>query len=86
MRYVVIFSDKAKRQIEGLDKAIQVRIINYLSKASNNPKAQGELLTGGFKGLRRYRVGDYRIICDVREQELLVFVIKVGHRSKIYNE
>ena len=85
MRYNIIFSDLAKRQIEDLDKVIQIRIASYLNKASDNSKLYGELLVVGFKGLRRYRVGDYRIICDVRDQELIVFVVKIGHRSKVYD-
>ncbi len=41
-------------------------------------------LTGGFAGLWRYRVGDYRIVCDIEDGELVVLVVDVAHRSRIY--
>jgi mRNA interferase RelE/StbE len=49
-----------------------------------DPRRFGHALLGDLKGLWRYRVGDYRIVADIRDQEVLVMVITVGHRREIY--
>lgn len=45
---------------------------------------QGKPLTGNFAGLWRYRVGDYRIVCSIEDNEVLVLVVDVDHRSSVY--
>ena len=50
-----------------------------------NPIMFGKPLSANLKGFWRYRVEDYRIICDVRDKELVVLVVKIGHRSKVYD-
>ncbi|MBW3086730.1 hypothetical protein KEM60_02959 [Austwickia sp. TVS 96-490-7B] len=49
-----------------------------------DPRVRGKALTGSLAGLWRYRVGDYRIICDLIEDRLVVLVIDIDHRSRIY--
>jgi mRNA interferase RelE/StbE len=44
----------------------------------------GEPLVGNFQGYWRYRVGDYRIVCELQDKELLILVIEVGHRKDVY--
>jgi mRNA interferase RelE/StbE len=51
---------------------------------SENPKVLAETLTGELRGLYRYRVGDYRVICDIQQIVRVVEVLDVGHRSKVY--
>lgn len=51
---------------------------------SLDPRAPGKALTGRFSGLWRYRVGDYRIICKIEDDRLVVLVVEVGHRRDIY--
>ena len=57
------------------------RIENYLVKS---PKELGKLLTGEYKGLYRYRYGDYRIIYEISMSEHTITITKIGHRSNIY--
>lgn len=84
-KYTIIFSDVAKTQIARLDKTAREKIIKYLIvRICENPKSFGKALVGSHRGLWRYRVGDYRIICEIKKQELIVFVIKIGHRKEIY--
>jgi len=45
----------------------------------------GKALSVNLRGFWRYRIGDYRVVCDLRENELIVLVVKVGHRSKVYD-
>jgi mRNA interferase RelE/StbE len=50
----------------------------------DDPRDLGTALTGDFKGCWRYRVGDYRIICSLEDQELIVLVLEIGHRREVY--
>ncbi len=59
-------------------------IENKIAK-SDNPRRFGKSLTGNLKGLWRYRVGDYRIICQIDDAGLIILVIEVGHRRKMYH-
>lgn len=80
--YEIIFSQKAKKQLSGLEKNIQERIITVLERIRIRPEAYITKLVGdpGYK----LRVGDYRVIMDIDNNNLLILVIKVGHRKDIY--
>ena len=69
-----------------LDKTAAKRITSKLRQVSqlDDPRSIGKALVGNFAGLWRYRVGDYRIICDIEDEILLVLVVDVAHRNKIY--
>ncbi|RDU52806.1 type II toxin-antitoxin system RelE/ParE family toxin [Helicobacter sp. MIT 00-7814] len=82
----VSFEERAEKEFLKLSKSIQIQILKYLKKveALENPKDMGKPLRGNLKDYWRYRVGDYRLICKIREQELLVVVVALNHRSKVY--
>jgi mRNA interferase RelE/StbE len=82
MTYEIIFSDKAFKQLKKLEKKIQERIIVTLERIRIRPESYVTKLVGdpGFK----LRVGDYRVIMDIDKGKLLILVIKIGHRKKIY--
>ena len=84
MTYEIIFSDKAYRQLKKLDRVTQERIIAALEKIRIRPEVYITKLVGdpGYK----LRVGDYRIIMDIEKRMLLILVLKVGHRKKIYKK
>ena len=88
MAWRVEFDDGAKRDLEKLDKPIALRITMFLRERVgqlDDPRSIGEALKGSRLGdFWRYRVGDYRIICDLQNQRLLVLVLRVGHRREIY--
>ena len=76
-----------QKDIRKLDQRIQKKIKDYLEKKISildDPRILGKSLQGNLSGLWRYRVGDYRIICEIRDEELIVLVVAIGHRSKIY--
>ncbi|TFD03790.1 MULTISPECIES: type II toxin-antitoxin system RelE/ParE family toxin [unclassified Cryobacterium] len=50
----------------------------------DNPRDRGQALTGILSGLWRYRVGDYRVVCDLQDAHLIVLVIDIDHRNSIY--
>ena len=80
--YEIIFSNKAKKQLFKLEKNIQERIIAALERIRIRPESYITKLIGdpGFK----LRVGDYRVIMDIDNNNLLILVIKIGHRRDIY--
>lgn len=87
MAWVVEISDIAERQLGKLDRAIQERLIDWLDDritGCKNPRHFGEPLRGEMAGLWRYRVGDYRIICEIQEQQLVVLALAIGRRRKVY--
>jgi len=87
MPWRVRVDDKAAKQIENLDKTVSGRILKFLRQLEtfDNPRSKGEpLIEERFKGLWRYRVSDYRVLCDIRDGELVVLVVDVEHRSKVY--
>lgn len=88
MRYSVQFTDCAEKQIRKLDKYTRTIIYNWLNKhleGTENPYSSGRALTGGATGLWRYRIGDYRLVCTIENSKLIILVLEIGHRSKVYN-
>lgn len=87
MAWTINISDIAEKQIKKLDKSTQKRILDYLNdrlEGCKNPHHFGEPLKGNKSGLWRYRVGDYRIICEIQEEKITVLVLAVGHRREVY--
>ncbi|MCD4841035.1 MAG: type II toxin-antitoxin system RelE/ParE family toxin [Methanosarcinales archaeon] len=82
MTYGIIFSDSALKQLKKLEKNVQERIISTLERIKIRPQAHVTKLVGdpGY----RLRMGDYRVILDVDEGNLVILVIKIDHRKKIY--
>ena len=80
------YAPAASKQFTQLDKPIQRRIKNYMSEIAilDNPRARGKELTSNLSGLWRYRVGDYRILCRIRDDKLIITVIEIEHRSMVY--
>ena len=71
-----------------LDKSVQRRIKNYLDDIVQleNPRSRGKALVGNLVNLWRYRVGDYRIICDIQDEKILITILRIGHRKDVYDE
>ena len=75
----------AQRALKKLDRQTAARIIAYLEVvAAGDARAKGKALTGQLGGFWRYRVGDWRVICRIEDQRLIILVIDVGHRGDIY--
>jgi mRNA interferase RelE/StbE len=83
----VEFTPGAERDLNQLDKPVQRRITRFLHDrvaTADDPRAIGEALRGELAGLWRYRAGDYRILCQIEDDRILVTVVAIGHRSSIY--
>ena len=81
----ISYETQVVRFLKKSDKLLQIQILKYLQKISANPKSFGKALSANLKGLWRYRVGDYRIICHLKEKEVTILVIDIDHRNKVYN-
>lgn len=87
MAWTVEIDAFAQKQLRKLDRPVQRRLLDWLDErieGCKNPRHFGEPLRGDLNGLWRYRVGDYRIICEIQEQKLIVLALAIGHRREIY--
>ena len=72
-----------------LDRSVQVIVVKWIRKHLENcedPKAFGKGVTANMKGYWRYRIGDYRLLVEIREEELVVVAISIAHRSEVYDQ
>jgi mRNA interferase RelE/StbE len=77
----------AEKQIKKLDRTAQNSIVIFLRKrleSASDPRQWGKALKGEKRGLWRYRVGDYRLICDIQDKKITILILDVGHRKDVY--
>ena len=87
MAWRIEITDTAKKQLNKLDKQTQVTILRYLREriaTGEDPRRYGAPLRRELANRWKYRVGAYRLICDIQDENVLVLVLLIGHRSKIY--
>lgn len=87
MNWIYRFDERALKELKKLGHPAQQAIIGYLDDrvaGKFDPRRFGKGLKADLAGLWRYRVGDYRILCQIKDQELLVLVVAVGHRKDVY--
>jgi mRNA interferase RelE/StbE len=87
MAWTIEFDPMARRELEKLDKPISDRILKFLHErvaALDDPRKIGERLQGTLRQFWKYRVGDYRLICSLKDERLVVVVVRIGHRRGIY--
>ena len=87
MTWAYRFDERALKELRKLGKQAQREIIAYLDEriaGNGDPRRFGKGLKADLAGLWRYRVGDCRILCQIKDGELLVLVVAVGHRREIY--
>ena len=85
--YEVIFTDSALKELKKLHKPVVRVIKNWVVKNlvdCVDPRIHGKPLKGNLKGVWRYRVGDYRLFADNRDDKLVIFLFEVAHRKEIY--
>ena len=89
MAWAIDFDPAAFKELSRLDHQIQRRILRYLRErvaGEEDPRRFGKALRGEKVGLWRYRVGDYRIVCAVGGEAERVRVLRIGHRSSVYDD
>lgn len=83
--YKVIYADTLEKDLRKLDKSVVRKIINKIEKdLARNPQGLGKALTRKFKGYWRYRIGDFRVIYKISEKEILIIILRAGHRKDVY--
>ena len=85
--YSLIFEESYIKSLKRLDKATQKHITKWIKAHllnTTNPYFSGKALTGNLKGHWRYRIGDYRLIVKIKDNELVIIAIDIGHRKEVY--
>jgi mRNA interferase RelE/StbE len=88
LTWTIKYSDTAIRELKKLDKGIAKEVLDYLDDevaALEDPMTAGKALSGKLATYWRYRIRDMRVICYVDKGEVIVLVLRVGHRSEVYD-
>ncbi len=89
MAWTIEYDEGALADLKKLDRQMQREILDYMEKRiakAEDPRVFGKPLRHSKFGLWRYRIRDYRIICQLQQARLTVLVVAVGHRSTVYDE
>ncbi|NLB43381.1 MAG: type II toxin-antitoxin system RelE/ParE family toxin [Clostridiales bacterium] len=87
MNFHVGFTEMAKRELEKLDKYTNSMLLGWVKKnleGCQNPRQHGKALTANRSGQWRYRIGDYRMIAEIQDSEVLILILSVGLRRDRY--
>ena len=87
LTWTIEYTATARSQLRKLDKQMARRIVDYMSERVallENPRNLGKALTGPMGEFWRYRVGNYRVVCDIQDDVLRVLVVRVGSRERVY--
>ena len=87
MKYEVELSERLKKEFRKWDKYTQKIIRAWINKnlvGTENPRLHGKGLTANRSGQWRYRIGDYRLICNINDNKLIILALSVGHRRDVY--
>jgi len=80
----VLITPSAKRQLESLPEKARNRIDKHILSLGENPRPHGSVALEGVSGLCRIRVGDYRVIYKIQDKDMVVLVVRIGHRREVY--
>lgn len=86
--YTIKTTEDFDKQIRKLDKSVQILILKWIKKhldGCNDPRATGKGLVANLRGYWRYRIGNYRLIVEIKDKELVIVAISIAHRSEVYD-
>ncbi|MGI8722747.1 MAG: type II toxin-antitoxin system RelE family toxin [Geodermatophilaceae bacterium] len=84
MSYVIEWKPLARNEIRKLDPTVRRRVIEAVTALGAEPRPPGSVTLTGSSGWRRIRIGGYRVIYDVRDDALVVLILRVGSRGNVY--
>ena len=84
MTYKIVPIPKFAKNFKKLDPFVRKQIKSYLNRVTDNPRAKGKALAAHRTGQWRYRIGSYRVIVNIQDNELIILALEVGHRRDIY--
>lgn len=86
MKYTIVFARTVPKEMKRLPNIVQERVKHVLMQLSHDPFPEGAKTLHGYEHLYRFRVGDYRIIYDVKKVVRILTVIRVAHRKDVYRK
>lgn len=87
MAWTIEYTKTAETQLRKLDRPVARRILDYMEDkvaSLENPRSRGKALCGPLGELWRYRIGDYRVLCEIQDNALRILVVEAGHRRRVY--
>jgi mRNA interferase RelE/StbE len=87
LAWTIEYADTARKQLRKLDKPAAQRIVAFMDQRvarGNDPRNVGKALKGSLGDIWRYRVGDFRVLCDIQDGVLTVLVLQIGNRRDVY--
>jgi mRNA interferase RelE/StbE len=87
LAWTIDYTRSAKNQLKKLDKPVAQRILDFLDNRvakQQDPRTIGKALTGPLGTLWRYRIGDYRILCEIQHSAVRILVVRIGRRGEVY--
>ena len=85
MAYQIEFAPRAYRQFKKLERDTQRQLLSRIEDLSSNPRPSGVKKLAAVENLYRIRIGDYRVVYEIRDRALVVVNVKVGHRRDVYS-
>ena len=86
MAYAIKIKKSALKTIKRVEKSVKVKIWTAISELSDDPRPPGCVKMSGAEDLWRIRVGDWRIVYQIRDREMVILVVRVGHRREVYRQ
>jgi mRNA interferase RelE/StbE len=87
LAWAIEYAETAKKQLRKFDRVVARRIVDFMDEriaSGNDPRRLGKALKGPLGDLWCYRVGDFRILCDLQDDVLIVLVLQIGNRREVY--
>ncbi len=88
MAWAIKYTETSQRQLKKLDKSIALRVLDFMDERVarlEDPRSQGKNLVGPkLVSYWRYRVGDVRVMCDIKDEVVTILVVEIGHRREVY--
>jgi mRNA interferase RelE/StbE len=88
LAWQIEFDPDALKELKKIDRPVQKRLLSFLRDRLSpleDPRSLGEALSGARLGSYwKYRVGDWRIVCDIQDQRIVVRVLRIGNRREVY--
>ena len=88
MSYVVKYKKSARKKLEKFDATVRARIKEWIEtnlEGCENPRLHGEALHGDLKEYWKYRIGDYRLVAQIQDEEIVIIIVKIDKRDTVYH-
>jgi mRNA interferase RelE/StbE len=84
--WTVKLTTRAAKTLNSFDKSAKQRLENFIDRLTQmeNPRSSGKALQGPLSGLWRYRVGEYRLIAQIKDNDLIILILEIDHRKDVY--